>query len=227
MQGSSRRPSRFRPRQAGLKPAFPSKKRWHHGDRMQIRFGPAGFPVDGRPNCRMLNRSFTNWGHIGVLPDRDQAAGDRFIKHAIFTSYFGSRKEMRSYCTALASSGRRSKLIRIIGVTAAVSVWSMSAHAQINPFRGNKGPVLSKADLEQGEQAADKLLKSDEARVGASETWTGPTSGNSGTLTVQSAFERKGSTCRSLRSVVNYKNGTKRRLTLNVCRQPNGDWKIV
>jgi surface antigen len=125
------------------------------------------------------------------------------------------------------SSRRRNMLVRIVGVTAAVCVWSVSAHAQINPFRGNKGPVLSKADLEQGTQAADKLLKTDEAKVGASETWTGPTSGNSGTLTVQSAFERKGSACRSLRSVVNYKNGTKRTLTLNVCRQPNGDWKIV
>ena len=138
---------------------------------------------------------------------------------------------MISYRKALASSQtssrRRNMLIRIVGVTAAVCVWSVSAHAQINPFRGNKGPVLSKADLELGTQAADKLLKEDEGKVGASETWTGPTSGNSGTVTVQSAFERKGSTCRSLRSVVNYKNGTKRTWTLNVCRQPNGDWKIV
>jgi surface antigen len=138
---------------------------------------------------------------------------------------------MTSYRNALAWSENLSRprnlLVRIIGVTAVVCVWSASAHAQINPFRGNKGPVLSKADLEQGTEAAGKLLKTDEAKVGASETWTGPTSGNSGTLTVQSAFERKGSTCRSLRSVVNYKNGTKRTWNLNVCRQPNGDWKIV
>ena len=125
------------------------------------------------------------------------------------------------------SSRRRHMLVRIIGVTAVVCVGSASAHAQINPFRDNKGPVLSKADLEQGNQAADKLLKADEGKVGASETWTGPSSGNSGTLTVQSAFERKGNTCRSLRSVVNYKNGKKRTWNLNVCRQPNGDWKIV
>ena len=122
---------------------------------------------------------------------------------------------------------RRNLLVRVIGVTAAVCLWSVSAHAQINPFRGYKGPQLTKADLEQGMQAADKLLKPDEAKVGASETWTGPTSGNSGTLTVQSAFERKGNTCRSLQSVVNYKAGTKRTWTLNVCRIANGDWKLV
>lgn len=121
----------------------------------------------------------------------------------------------------------RNQLIRLAGATAVVCLWSAGAHAQINPFRSYKGPVLTKADLEQGIQAADKLLKADEAKVGASETWTGPTSGNSGTLTVQKAFERKGSPCRSLRSVVDYKNGTKRTWTLNVCRVANGDWKLV
>ena len=138
---------------------------------------------------------------------------------------------MTSYRKALAWSQTspkcRNMLVRIIGVTAAVFVWSASAHAQINPFRGYTGPVLSKADLEQSTEAVEGFSKTDE------EKWEhrkhGPvlSSGNSGTLTVQSAFERKGSTCRSLRSVVNYKNGTKRTLTLNVCRQPNGDWKIV
>ena len=51
------------------------------------------------------------------------------------------------------SSRRWNMLVRIIGLTAVVCAWSASAHAQINPFRGNKGPVLSKADLEQGTQA--------------------------------------------------------------------------
>lgn len=134
-------------------------------------------------------------------------------------------------CNALAQNHpwfeRRKPLIRIIGLTAAVCFWSAGAHAQINPFRGDKGPVLTKADIEQGIQAADKLLKTDEAKVGTSEAWTGPASGNSGILTVQSAFERKGNTCRSLRSVVNYKIGTKRTWTLSVCRVANGDWKLV
>jgi surface antigen len=121
----------------------------------------------------------------------------------------------------------RSRRVGLYVATAVLCFWSACAQAQINPFRSYKGPVLSKADLEQGRQAADKLLNSDAAKVGASETWTGPTSGNSGTLTVQGAFERHGTTCRSLRSVVNYKAGTKRTWTLNVCRQANGEWKLV
>jgi surface antigen len=121
----------------------------------------------------------------------------------------------------------QNRLVPLIGATAVVCLFSVSAHAQINPFRSYKGPVLPKADLEQGTQAADKLLRTDKATVGASESWTGPKSGNSGTLTVQSVFERKGNTCRSLQSVIEYKGGTKRTWTLNVCRLPNGDWKLV
>jgi hypothetical protein len=122
---------------------------------------------------------------------------------------------------------RRSLRVGLISATAVLCLWSACADAQINPFRGYKGPVLTKADLDQGRQAADRLLNADAGKVGASETWTGPTSGNSGTLTVQSAFERKGNTCRSLRSVVNYKAGTTRTWTLNVCRLANGEWKLV
>jgi hypothetical protein len=124
-------------------------------------------------------------------------------------------------------STRRNLRVPLVSAIAVLCLWSAGAHAQINPFRSYKGPVLSKADLDQGRQAADRLLNADAGKVGASEIWTGPTSGNSGTLTVQSAFERKGSTCRSLRSVVNYKAGTKRTWTLNVCRVANGEWKIV
>ena len=123
-------------------------------------------------------------------------------------------------------SGRQTLLTGLAVATAMMCLGTAGAHAQINPFRGNKGPVLSKADIEQGTQAADKLLKADGAKVGASEPWSGPT-GNSGTLSVASAFERKGSTCRSLRSVVDYKGGKKRTWTLNVCRVANGDWKLV
>ena len=118
-------------------------------------------------------------------------------------------------------------LVRTIAVIAALSFWPVSVYAQVNPFRGYKGPVLTKTDIEQGMQAADRLLKDHEAKVGASETWTGPATGNSGTLTVQKAYERNGRTCRSLQSAVHYKAGTKRTWTVNVCRLANGDWKTV
>ena len=97
----------------------------------------------------------------------------------------------------------------------------------MNPFRGYRGPQLSKADVDQGVAAARKLLGTDEAKVGAAETWAEPTSGNSGSWTVQKAFERDGTTCRSLLSVVSYKSGRKRTWTLDVCRQASGEWKIV
>jgi hypothetical protein len=116
------------------------------------------------------------------------------------------------------------------GVAVAAAVLCLSAghaHAQINPFRGYNGPVLTKADLDQGTQAADKLLRVDGAKVGTSENWAGPTSGNSGILTVEKTFDRHGMTCRALKSVVNYKAGTTRTWNLNVCRTANGAWKLA
>ena len=122
--------------------------------------------------------------------------------------------------------GRR-PLLGIAAVTAIVCLWSAGAQAQINPFWGYKGPVLTKDDIQQGVQAADKLLRADEAKVGTSEKWNSPTSGNSGTFTVQRAFERKGNTCRSLKFVIDYKTRTRRTWNLDVCRVANGDWKLV
>lgn len=134
---------------------------------------------------------------------------------------------MKTECNHIAAEQTRTSLLPLAAAAATICLWSAGAHAQINPFRGHGGPTLSKADLQQGMQAVDKLLKEDEGKVGATEKWTGPTSGNSGIMTVQNAFERKGLTCRALKSEVDYKTGKKRTWNLNVCRMPSGDWKIV
>jgi hypothetical protein len=113
--------------------------------------------------------------------------------------------------------------------TVLVAAWPSGAHAQINPFRGNKGPTLSKEDLGAGRAAADKLLTDDHGEVGKSEEWTGPTSGNHGTISVQRAFKRQGRDCRALRSDVRYKKipGPPRTLNLDVCRLQTGEWKLM
>jgi surface antigen len=127
--------------------------------------------------------------------------------------------------------GRRRPGIRLgivwTGAMMAPWLWAAPARAQINPFQNYNGPTLRKADLDLGMQAAQRLLNADGGRVGASEAWTGGASGNSGTMTVQRAFERDGNPCRSLLAVVNHTGGTKRSWQLNVCRLPSGEWKIV
>jgi hypothetical protein len=101
-----------------------------------------------------------------------------------------------------------------------------SAEAQINPFRSYKGPVLTQEDRKQANESVDRLLGKSPPAVGAFETWNGPTSGNSGTLTVERAFRRQGSDCRTVRSHVTYKAGNERIFTLDACLIA-GKWKLL
>lgn len=108
--------------------------------------------------------------------------------------------------------------------------WPTGAHAQINPFRGYKGPTLTKDDLASGQAAAMKLLTDDQAQMGKSEDWAGPTSGNTGSVSVQRAFERQGMECRELRTEIRYKKAptaSSRVFNLNVCRTQAGEWKLM
>jgi surface antigen len=109
-----------------------------------------------------------------------------------------------------------------------LAAWPSDAGAQINTFRGYKGPVLSKEDLASGQAAANKLLTEDQAQVGKSEDWAGPTSGNTGSISVQKAFQRQGMECRTL-SEVRYKIASASPWTfnLNVCRIKTGEWKLM
>jgi surface antigen len=101
-----------------------------------------------------------------------------------------------------------------------------AAHAQINPFRSYRGPTLSQADLDEGTKAAARLLGDNPKPVGTVETWTGPKSGNRGTLTVERAYQRDGQPCRAIRSRVTYKSGTQRTFLLDTCRVA-GQWKLM
>lgn len=110
-----------------------------------------------------------------------------------------------------------------------LAAWSSGAHAQINPFRGYNGPTLSKEDFAAGNAAAQKLLTDDQGELGKSERWAGPTSGNTGILTVEKSFRRQGMECRTLKSEVRYKKTatSPRTLNLNVCRLHSGEWKLM
>ena len=101
-----------------------------------------------------------------------------------------------------------------------------AAQAQINPFRGNTGPVLPKADNDAAIAAAGRLLGDHPAAVGKVEQWSGATSGNRGSMTVERAFKRAGNDCRTVRSRVQFKGGTSNSYVLDVCRI-DGQWKMM
>lgn len=100
------------------------------------------------------------------------------------------------------------------------------ASAQINPFRGYRGPVLPSADIQAGTEAAGRLLAQKPAKVGASQFWVGATSGNTGTVTIERIFQQQDRECRALRAKIQYKAGTARDWLLNVC-QVSGKWKLA
>ncbi len=109
---------------------------------------------------------------------------------------------------------------------AIVALTAVPAAAQINPFRNYSGPVLSKADIAAGREAVGRLLAEADSKVGASESWTGPTSGNTGTLTIERVYQQRGNDCRAVRSDVTYKAGTHRSFLLHTCNV-SGRWRLA
>lgn len=104
------------------------------------------------------------------------------------------------------------------------------AQAQMfNPFGSNTGSVMTKADYAAGRAAATRLLDDDTPAVGRYESWTNPTSGNHGVLTIQSIFTKNDMPCRTVRSYVEYskKGSAPYSAVLDVCKLATGEWKIV
>ena len=101
-----------------------------------------------------------------------------------------------------------------------------SARAQITGFFGDQGPFLDRADLVQADNAARRLLRPRPAAVGASETWAEPSSGDSGTLTVQRAYQSHGRDCRAVQWHDVFKSGADRSVLLQTCLVA-GRWRLV
>lgn len=124
--------------------------------------------------------------------------------------------------------GLSNKVVLIAALAISSVGWTSAAHAQLNLFSRSRGPVLPKADIDARSAAAQKLLNDDPASVGQAESWTGPKSGNQGTLTIRRVFERSGMPCRSVESNVVYKQAqTKSSFTLTACRLATGEWKLA
>src|SRR5271166_706623 len=90
-------------------------------------------------------------------------------------------------------------LQRILTLLVVAVCLSQPALAQINPFRGNGGTPLNRDDIAALADATNRLLDQPQLVAGASETWSNPQSGISGTVIAGSAVTRHGMACRTLR----------------------------
>lgn len=108
-------------------------------------------------------------------------------------------------------------------------VLPLAAHAQVNPFQSSRvGSGLNQDDLKALGAASRRLYAQDSVADGASNTWSNPKSGNSGTVTVLQSFERQGNACRKLHYDIRLRQRQgPRSYTLSWCHMPDGSWKVI
>src|SRR5215475_8637611 len=82
---------------------------------------------------------------------------------------------------------------------AACLLLSMTAQAQVNPFRGSGGRGLSPEDNQLLFESVARLNAAEPSRVGRSEEWSNPQTKSSGTSTVLRVFHSGHMVCHLLR----------------------------
>jgi surface antigen len=104
----------------------------------------------------------------------------------------------------------------------------VAAQAQTNPFRSSRiGTGLTNEDRVAMGAAGRRLYDQPTVADGASDQWSNPKSGNSGTITVLQSVEKSGMTCRNMRYVIHLAKRTgSRTYTVNWCKTASGEWKL-
>ena len=103
-----------------------------------------------------------------------------------------------------------------------------SAHAQLNPYGGLAfEPELTSDDLRMVLLSGDAVNQIPSPTSGETRAWNNPQSGNSGAVTLESAFRTNDMSCHRLRySITMSGQETPQTYFLTWCQTPTGDWKI-
>lgn len=101
------------------------------------------------------------------------------------------------------------------------------ASGQISPFRGSTGEPLRQDDINALTEATNRLLDRPQLVEGATDTWSNPASGASGTITAGKPVSRQNLSCRILQYQI-LGPGTRppRNYTTTWCKTPDG-WKFI
>jgi surface antigen len=101
-----------------------------------------------------------------------------------------------------------------------------ATQAQVNPFRGSRGPGLSPQDNQMLFESVARLNAAEPSQVGRSEEWSNPQTNSSGTSTMLRVFHSGGMARHQVRHhivVAGRQPGRDYRLTW--CRTSSGEWK--
>ncbi len=136
---------------------------------------------------------------------------------------------MRRFSLKHGGTGR--KMLSTLALLAGLAALSAQAANAAVFLRGYMSGVPSSAmtsgDWDAFQSAAQSLLNQMPSTIGQSQDWQGP-SGAHGKLTIDKIYERKDLPCRTVSALFNGKSGNGgRSYTLNVCRDAQGDWKLL
>jgi surface antigen len=101
-----------------------------------------------------------------------------------------------------------------------------ATQAQVNPFRGSRGPGLSPQDNQTLFESVARLNAAEPSQVGRSEAWSNPQTNSSGTSTILRVFHSGGMACHLVRYhivVAGRQPGS--RLPPPWCSIQSGEWK--
>lgn len=115
---------------------------------------------------------------------------------------------------------------RLILVLTVCLLWAQTAAAQVNPFGDSLD--LKESDIAMLQAAASALFQDDKARIGQTETWKNPETGNSGAVLLLRLFEHAGMPCKRLQHSIKQK-GRADQITYQFarCRTGDGSWKLL
>ena len=114
-------------------------------------------------------------------------------------------------------------------LAAALLLAGISASAaQINPFRSNSQATgLTKADVGMLSTTTGLVNRKEPVKVGDTEDWSNPSSGNSGKVTVTRLFHYNGMECHGLRYYLSFRaSNTPRTYNTDWCKTKTGEWRI-
>jgi surface antigen len=114
-----------------------------------------------------------------------------------------------------------------------LAFYAVAAHAQMGmTFFGPSGLPLTKEDFSRMAKTIDPLLNDATIPIGTVRSWSNPTSGNSGTITLEDRFtynyEGKALPCRKLKyHTVIHNRADPYNVRLNRCQVADGRWMIL
>lgn len=118
------------------------------------------------------------------------------------------------------------RLLLSLACLAGLLTGASRAHAQA--FVVPTGPQISSQDWPLVNKAVSALLATEPLVNGSEQSWSNPRTRNSGTVTARGEVVRSGHTCQKVEyHFVIHGQADPGTYYLNLCRMPDGTWKIA